>query len=565
MIVPFVTVLIIINYYSVQVVRNQVADSNHNMLSMYMGEIDRRLSAVDHYLFHLVGQNLDLLDMELPKNMDMDRYMKAQLRLFNSMNQEIGYHESIDLLFIYSAVNQDLFMTQTFGRGYEERAEVRNQILKLVQGDTQPYNNNRWYIWKGDQGYYLFHLVKAGDVYVGAWVDADKIIFPLDRVDFGENGSALLATQDWVPMNHADLVGQYGISLQYEPSRYHLSGDKAQYLVMGQSSSKGHFHLIAFIPESKILEKLPYLQRISSILTIGAGIFLLLFIFFMRKVFLLPISRLIVSIRKLQSGNFSHAHIKEVPTSTEYRMLNEAFNQMVREIEKLKIDVYEEKLNHQKAELKHLQLQINPHFFLNSLNIIYNLATIKDFKLIQEMSMCLVTYFRFMFRSNSSFVTLQDELMHTENYLRIQQLRFPDRLTFHVTAPEQLMNCPIPPLVIQTIVENSVKHAVNMDDYTEITIRVGLEQEQESTYARIEIQDTGRGFPQSVLDQLQQDEEWESKEGEQIGIWNVKRRLRLLYHYQAVIEFSNTPGKGANVRFRLPIKIKKEQELSLFC
>ncbi|ULT58745.1 histidine kinase [Neobacillus drentensis] len=80
---------------------------------------------------------------------------------------------------------------------------------------------------------------------------------------------------------------------------------------------------------------------------------------------------------------------------------------MSSQIHHLTKDIYNEKLRSQQAELKHLQLQINPQFFLNSLNIIFSLATVKDFSLIQEMTRCLVEYFHFMFRSNSQLVMIQ--------------------------------------------------------------------------------------------------------------------------------------------------------------
>lgn len=69
------------------------------------------------------------------------------------------------------------------------------------------------------------------------------------------------------------------------------------------------------------------------------------------------------------------------------------FNRMADQIKKLKIDVYEEQLNKQRAELKHLQLQINPHFFLNSLNIIYSFTFTGQYDLIQKMSLYLMRYF----------------------------------------------------------------------------------------------------------------------------------------------------------------------------
>jgi two-component system sensor histidine kinase YesM len=432
---------------------------------------------------------------------------------------------------------------------------VKTEILQLLQGDRSTFDNQHWYIWQGDQTYYLFHLIKTGNVYIGAWVNIEKLIIPLKFIDFGKSGAALLANDKLEPMNHAAMVKQGGIELQFRTEPYYLSGDQTTYLVMREASTKGNFNLIALIPDSVILEKLPYLQRISSVISIGACAFLLLFLFFMRKVFLLPINRIISAMRKLRNGNWE-SQLQPYPTSTEFEIMNDTFNHMITEIRDLKINVYEDKLNLQKAELKHLQLQINPHFFLNSLNIIYNLATVKDYALIQEMAKCLVAYFRFMFRSSTYFVALQDELLHTKNYLRIQQLRFPGSLSYYVEASDDLLSYEIPPLIIQTMVENSIKHAVNLDKPIEIRIHVEIDEDVHSRYMLIRIEDTGPGFPEDVLRKLQADEELLSEQGEQIGIWNVKRRLRLLYSQQATLDFLNEPDKGAAVRIKLPLQGK---------
>ncbi|MFK4996893.1 sensor histidine kinase [Bacillus sp. N9] len=271
----------------------------------------------------------------------------------------------------------------------------------------------------------------------------------------------------------------------------------------------------------------------------------------MRKVFILPIRQLVRAMKELRKGHFD-IRLPEAKSSTEFELMNESFNEMSSRIRDLKIDVYEEKLNHQKAELHHLQLQINPHFFLNSLNIIYNLATVKDFHLIQEMSRSLANYFRFMFKSNSYFVTIEDEIKHTDNYLKIQELRFPDSFSYELFVQEELKKCHIPPLMIQTLVENSIKHAFNMDNPIKITVNVWQENEG-ADIIHIQIQDTGEGFPQEILEQLKSETPLISEDGERVGIWNVKRRLKLLYGGAATIRFTNEQGKGATIRIMIPV------------
>lgn len=230
-----------------------------------------------------------------------------------------------------------------------------------------------------------------------------------------------------------------------------------------------------------------------------------------------------------------------------------AFNAMMSEVERLRINVYEEQLNKQKEELQRLQLQVNPHFFLNTLNIIYNLAKIKNYDLILDMTMSLIEYFRFMFRSNTSFVPLKDELEHTRNYLKIQNLRFPEKLKWTIHSPDYLLDVPIPPLVIQSFVENSIKHAVTLDEPLIIEVQIEFLIEEHGSRMKISIRDTGPGFKKDILEKLQAGRSVENERGEHTGIWNVERRLRLLYGEVASIVYDNDLHTfGAKIEIIVP-------------
>jgi two-component system, sensor histidine kinase YesM len=557
-IVPLVLILIVNNYYAIEVVRNQVAQSNKNLLNLYMKEIDRNLMDVDKYLSNLSQQNMDLLELDYEEQDRPYFYTMSKIRLYNQISQDIGFYKSVDLFFIYSSVNKELIMTPSLEKSMEGREAEKETILRLLQEGNQENYSQNWYVHRGERHNYLFHLIQTGGVTVGAWVNANKLMVPLNLIDLGNSGAALLVTKDMQPLNRGELVEQKKIHLSPDSSSHYLSGSRDEYLVIMEPSSRGDFSLVALIPNKSILERLPELNAVIGILATLAFGFLLVFLFYMRKVFLLPIHQIVYMIKKLRAGEWNKP-LNEKGPSSEFDIMQQTFNQMIKEIQDLKIDVYEEKLNHQKAELKHLQLQINPHFFLNSLNIIYNLATIKEYKIIQEMTKCLVNYFRFMFRSSSDFVSLKDELAHTENYVRIQQLRFPDSLSYQVQVPDELNHYAVPPLMIQTLVENAIKHAVNLDELIDISITIKESVSSSGAkHVSIRIQDNGQGFPEDVLTKLQREESLMSEDGGRIGIWNLNRRLKLLYHGQASVSFQNLKDKGAVLEICLPVQKKGE-------
>ncbi|GIO16299.1 hypothetical protein J19TS2_58540 [Cohnella xylanilytica] len=176
--------------------------------------------------------------------------------------------------------------------------------------------------------------------------------------------------------------------------------------------------------------------------------------------------------------------------------------------------------------------------------------------MIQEMALNLVQYFRYMFQSNLTFVSLKDELRHVRNYIRIQELRFPDRLSFEMSAPDYLLDTRIPPLVIQTFVENSIKHSADANANIGITVRIDLEESESEPRLLISIRDTGTGFTEEVLSEIRAGNRIMDEQGEHIGIWNVKRRLGLLYPDNARLLVSNAVPSGALIEMLIPLQAR---------
>jgi two-component system sensor histidine kinase YesM len=96
-----------------------------------------------------------------------------------------------------------------------------------------------------------------------------------------------------------------------------------------------------------------------------------------------------------------------------------------------------------------------------------------------------------------------------------------------------------------------------MDQPIQINISVEFEVHDQERWINILIEDTGAGFPEQILEQLQNELDLTNEEGEHIGIWNVKRRLDLLYPDKASIIFNNSVGRGAAVRIRLPADLNE--------
>ena len=164
------------------------------------------------------------------------------------------------------------------------------------------------------------------------------------------------------------------------------------------------------------------------------------------------------------------------------------------------------------SNLRLLQAQMEPHFLFNTLSNILSLIDTEPAK-GKSMLMDLIRYLRTsLSRTLPDTTTLDQEMDTIEAYLNIQKIRLGDRLNFTIEVPETLAQHPFPPMLLQPLVENAVKHGLEPKiDGGEITIKALAG----ATFLRIEVTDTGNGFS--------------SCHETGIGIGNVRERIRLLY------------------------------------
>ncbi|KWX86660.1 hypothetical protein AMQ83_17665 [Paenibacillus riograndensis] len=549
--VPLIILLIYNNYYSIGVVRNQVAISNKNLISLYMAQIDSQLEEAERNVFSLANNNWDIKSMDLPNS--EDDYQMAKFNVSNTLSNDMVFYKSVEAFFVYNYIRKDLVDAFQSVVPYPEQVKVEEVLQKYLDGlsNSSTAADNHWFIQKIDQNYYILRIVRSGNLYIGAWANTKTLLQPMQLINLGAEGSVTLVTSKGEVMISTHSLQDEIIDLTRGFQQYYVTGTKNNLLVVGESSHKGDFSLAAIIPNKQILQNLPWLTRINTAVSFAAIGLLPLGLLFLFRTLLLPLKRLIVVMKRINKGQV-HMRIEQYHTSDEFLLVNETFNTMMTQIETLKINVYEEQLKKQKAELQHLQLQINPHFFLNSLNILYNLAQVKNYELIQEMTLCLVRYFRFMFRSNLSFVSLHEELQHVRNYIRIQELRFPKHLTCTINVPEFLEKLPVPPLLIQTFLENSIKHSVTLEEPVHLSVQLDLREDGLEPYIEIIIRDTGKGFSEEVLSVINSGNRVVDEQGEHIGIWNVRKRLKLLYGNLASITCYNGYPNGAVIEIKLP-------------
>ncbi|WP_100407566.1 sensor histidine kinase [Bacillus solitudinis] len=552
--VPLLIFLFYSNYHAMDVVREEVAESNEKMVTLYMGTIDSTLKTVEEYLINTATFDSDIQQLEF--FLSEKDYMLAKIRAQGKIKDHILMFESIESIFLYSNHTNDF--TEAFkldSASYKDRENARNYIRQVINEDSLKVNEKGWHLKAIDGEHYLFRYIKTSGTVIGAWLNLETLLTPLDLIDFGELGASFFVTDTGEAVGApADIIEKNAINLTGNLENYYLSGSEDKFLIIGQPSATANFSLVALIPDVKITENFQSLKRIATFVAFGALFIIPFSLFLLNKAVLSPLYKIVHAMKRIGRGNLD-IRIPQHSTSDEFILVNHTFNQMMDQIKELKINIYEERILKQKAELQYLNYQINPHFFMNTLNIIFNLAQVKKYDLVQEMVLCLVRYFRYTLKGNMDFALLNDELTHIKNYLRIQELRFPEKFTYQIEVENnQLLSVELPPVIIQTFVENTIKYAVNMDKTIHLLIKVESVNLEAEEKMKITIQDTGDGFPEHVLETVRAGKLERSEKGEHIGIWNVKRRLQLNYQERARLSIGNAKPNGALVEVLLPVK-----------
>lgn len=331
--------------------------------------------------------------------------------------------------------------------------------------------------------------------------------------------------------------------------KWEVYGDQdTQYLCYSQAIENTDWMLVAMIPYEAIMQEENTVRGILfSIAFLIIAICGVLIYFFSRS-FTRRLSILSNTMHEVEKGNLQ-VELK-TQDSDEIGMLYQAFNYMLRNMNALVKEQYENGKAIKSAELKALQAQINPHFLYNTLDLINWEAMDHNAPEIAEISRALARYYKISLNRGEDLISLNEELRHVETYVQIQNYRFDNRISLHIDVPEELRGLKIQKIVLQPLVENAILHGMLMLEKGErgtVTI-TGWKQ---SGDLFLTVKDEGVGMPASQLRNILTDKPVVDRHG--YGIRNIHKRLQLQYGEKYGLHFDSTPGKGTTVTIRIPI------------
>ncbi|WP_034923702.1 sensor histidine kinase [Gillisia sp. CAL575] len=196
------------------------------------------------------------------------------------------------------------------------------------------------------------------------------------------------------------------------------------------------------------------------------------------------------------------------------------------DVKKARVKNAELLANLKESQLNTLKGQINPHFMFNSLNNIRGLM-LEDVDRARNMLTSLSETLRYsLTKSDSNAIALEDELEMVENYIEISKIQFEDRLLFESNIDKSSLNVQIPPMIIQMLVENAIKHGIsNLKDGGKISLSAIKKDNQ----LLIEVANTGNLI--------------QSPDSTQLGLKNIEQRLELLYGEAATFNLNEIENR----------------------
>ena len=280
-------------------------------------------------------------------------------------------------------------------------------------------------------------------------------------------------------------------------------------------------------------------------------------IYWYSKDFSSRVELLVRKFRRAETGDLSVS--EEIGGSDEIAVLDQQFNCMLGKLDQLIKTSYVQKLENKEAQLKNLQLQINPHFLYNTLETISSIAAVKQVFVVCDICGKLGEIFRYSLgKDYGEMVPLEQEMKHIKNYMFIQEIRHGNRLQVFYNIDVDAAHVYIPRFILQPIVENAISHGLG--NLTSVGIlEISAFEKNDRLY--IQIEDDGEGMDQEKVAEIVRfiNTAKPVERKKNIGIRNVNQRIKLACGEQYGIIIESTPYQGCRFTIQLPVMREGEE------
>ena len=518
---------ILINIAMSNITRNFIKNQNivhlRSSIEIYADSVNEKLHSVERFMYSTITHNESLEKLNHVQTfLDYQENLKKVQTSFT----EFEYQNETHMTFLLETDSTEHFINvSNLYIPYEDYLLLKSN-LKSLRSDI---SDRKWKNITTKNSEYLVKSVHYEGKIIYAVISSEDILKPLNKLNIGNNGKLSLKEPSNIP--------------------------SANYLIHAQNE-KTHlpFDIYVLVDYAEAFRNITLLEVFLSAVPIIITILSIIIILYIRQWMIKPITRLTERLSQLgdsipPSEFFISEGILEIDKA------NDKLNKVIFDMQELKIREYHSQLELKKIELNYLKNQIRPHFYLNMLSMIHSMLQTKNYKEIEELTILTSNYLRHLFMANQDFSELKDEVQHIKDYLEIQRIRYGNSIYFSLDYNDYLQNTLVPSLLLQTFIENTIKHGFSFQNLFTILLSIKKVKTEDSDYIQICIEDNGPGFSEEILSKLNQKQSLITEDGHHIGITNTIERLNLLYPNDYSIAFENNEEGGAKILLLIPYKI----------
>lgn len=381
-----------------------------------------------------------------------------------------------------------------------------------------------------------------------------------DQVKIGKTGFFYILDQHsnpiYVPpIDSADwnIIRKTKLPFSDQPDGFVLRTDKLPRFIVHTASLYTGWTIIGIAPLQEIVAEANSIRQLIIVSVVLSIVFAITLHYLLTKRLTRPIQLLQHKMRLTASG-YLEAKVKPVGTD-EIADLGQSFNIMVEKIKELLEQSIRKQQQLQKAELRTLQAQINPHFLYNTLDSIIWMAEAGKSDAVIQLVKALSDLFRISLNKGRDWVMIHTELAHAQSYLVIQQMRYRDILEYRVEVDPEILEYPILNMTLQPLIENALYHGIKNKRGKGLIIIGGY---MEDSAVILTVKDNGIGISTERLALLKQQlehplqSEEEEPTGGGFGLQNVHQRLRLYFGSEYGVLLESIAGTGTTISVRIP-------------
>lgn len=256
-----------------------------------------------------------------------------------------------------------------------------------------------------------------------------------------------------------------------------------------------------------------------------------------------PLTLLADGLAQTAAGHYEHRIYNT--TYKDYKSTFEEYNNMNQNICKLIKENYETKISEKELEIQLIQLQFNPHFLYNMLNICSLMALEADQPEISDMLSKISYMMRYAIKTTAPFVRFKEDLRYVEAYISAMQLRTNNLFTYESTLDNDILNALVPKFLLQPFVENAILHGFGKKQPS-FSYRLHITAHRQEKDIIFTVEDNGSGIINTIHDSL-----WKNNSSG-IGIANTHKRIQLYYGDAYGVQIDTVPSQGTIVTVIIP-------------